>query len=136
MEERPKVGISVYIIRDGKILLLKRKGSHGEGTWCAPGGHLEFGESWKDCATREALEEANVTIRSIKFGAVTNDIFKKENKHYIMIAMVADYDSGIVKIMEPEKCTDIGWFKWSNLPKPLFLPMENLVKQSYDPTKK
>ncbi len=43
--KRPKVGLGVLIFKDGKVLLGKRKGAHGEGTWCPPGGHLEFGET-------------------------------------------------------------------------------------------
>jgi 8-oxo-dGTP diphosphatase len=66
---------------------------------------------------------------------VTNDIFEKESKHYITIALLADHASGEPKIMEPEKCTDMGWFSWNNLPRPLFLPLQNAVKQANDPTK-
>lgn len=49
--------------------------------------------------------------------------------------MLADYDSGEVKIMEPEKCEQWEWFDWNNLPKPLFLPAQNLLKQKYNPFK-
>ena len=41
----PRVGVGVIVQRDGRILLGKRLGAHGEGTWALPGGHLEFGES-------------------------------------------------------------------------------------------
>ncbi|WP_134596929.1 NUDIX domain-containing protein, partial [Pseudomonas aeruginosa] len=39
----PQVGVGVLILRDGKVLLGRRKGSHGAGCWSAPGGHLELG---------------------------------------------------------------------------------------------
>jgi 8-oxo-dGTP diphosphatase len=37
--------------------------------------------------------------------------------------------------MEPEKCEGWEWFEWDQLPRPLFLPIENLLKQSFDPFK-
>ena len=45
-EQRPKVGIGVMVFKDGKVLMGKRKSSHGEGEWAWPGGHLEYMESF------------------------------------------------------------------------------------------
>ncbi len=83
MENRPKVGLGVCIRKDGKVLLGKRKNTHGEGDWCFPGGHLEFNETWEDCAIRETKEETGIKIKNIRLATATNDIFKKEGKHYI-----------------------------------------------------
>jgi ADP-ribose pyrophosphatase YjhB (NUDIX family) len=85
----PKVGISVYIRKDGKVFLGKRKGSHGAGTWSARGGHLEMNESWQECAKREVLEETGLEIGNVRFMTATNDIFLTDAKHYITLAMVA-----------------------------------------------
>lgn len=131
--ERPKVGVSVIIKRDGKVLIGKRKASHGTGTWAFPGGHLEYGESWEDCAKREVAEEVGIAIRNVQFAAVTNDIFQKEEKHYITIFVTCDYESGEVKVMEPEKCEEWLWMSWEKLPGTLFLPIENLLLQEFKP---
>jgi 8-oxo-dGTP diphosphatase len=136
MEKHPRVGLGVYILKDHKVLLGKRTGVHGAGFWSAPGGHLEFGESWEECARRETLEEAGIKIKNLRFVGLTNDIHKNEDKHYITIAMLADYDSGEVKIKEPEKLERWEWFSWANLPEPLFLPMRNLIKKKFNPFKK
>jgi len=127
---QPKVGISVIIKKEGKVLLGKRKNAHGEGTWSFPGGHLEYEEAWEECAKRETLEEVKIDINNIRFFAATNDIFKKEHKHYITIFMISDYDSGEVKNMEVDKCERWEWFKWSELPTSLFLPIKNLLKNN------
>lgn len=133
MDQRPKVGLGVCIVKDGKVLLGKRKNAHDEGSWCFPGGHLEFGESYEDCARRETAEETGITIKNIRFITATNDIFLQEQKHYITIYMLAEYDSGEVKVMEPDRQTDWQWFSWDNLPQPLFIPMQNLIKSGFDP---
>ena len=55
---------AVALISDNKLLMLKRRDS---GNWTMPGGTMEFGESLKDCAVREVLEETglNIEIRDI-----------------------------------------------------------------------
>ena len=136
-DERPKVGVGVVIINGNKILMGKRKNAHGEGSWSFPGGHLELNETPEECARRETSEETGLKVKNIRIGTFTNDIFEKEGKHYITLFMLSDYDPslGEPKVMEPEKCEKWEWFEWSNLPKPLFLPIQNLLKQKYDPFK-
>lgn len=131
--ERPKIGVGVIITKEHKVLLGKRKNSHGDGSWSFPGGHLEFGEDPEDCAIRETLEETGIRIRNLRRTIYTNDIFEKENKHYITLYILAEYDSGIVKVMEPDKCERWEWFSWEELPEPLFLPIMNLQKESFNP---
>lgn len=65
MNERPKVGIGVIVRKEGKVLLGKRKNSHGAGSWAFPGGHLEYGESWEECARREVKEETGIAIKNM-----------------------------------------------------------------------
>jgi 8-oxo-dGTP diphosphatase len=131
--ERPRVGMGVIILREGRVLLGRRKASHGTGTWCPPGGHLEFGEDLEECARREVLEETGVSIRNIRFAAATNDFFKEEGKHYITLFMLAEWESGEPVAMEPEKSELWRWFGWNELPRPLFLPVQNLLKQGFRP---
>lgn len=133
MIELPKVGVGVMVRHKGKILLGKRIGAHGEGTWSFPGGHLEFREEIFECAEREAMEEVGIKITNLENTSFTNDIFLEENKHYVTLFVVCDYLSGEVKVMEPTKCEEWGWFDWEKLPKPLFLPIHNLLKQHYSP---
>jgi len=100
-----------------------------------PGGHLEFNEQIEECAIRETKEETNLEIKNLRIGPITNDIHKDEDKHYVTIFVISEYKSGNVKLMEPEKCEQWNWFEWSNLPQPLFLPLQNLIKQDFNPLK-
>ena len=130
---RPEIGVGVCIIKDGKVLLGKRTNAHGDGSWSFPGGHLEMYETLENCAEREVLEETDLKIKNTRFAGVTNDIFPEEEKHYITLFIIADYDSGQLKTMEPEKCSEWNWFSWGKLPQPLFLPIRNLIKQGFNP---
>ena len=126
---RPKVGIGVFVIREGKFLLGERQGAHGENTWSLPGGHLEFKEEWDDCAAREVKEETGMEIDNVRFLSVTNDIFEEEDKHYITIFLTSDWVANEPQLKEPKKCKKWEWFTFYNLPSPLFLPMQNLLKR-------
>ncbi|MDO8472063.1 MAG: NUDIX domain-containing protein [bacterium] len=130
-QSKVRLGIGVFIFRDGKFLMGQRQGSHGANTWSVPGGHLEVGESWEDTARREVLEETGVVIHKIRFGAVTNDIFTSEQKHYVTIWMLSDYQSGEPTITEPDKFIQQGWFDFEHLPEPLFLPWHQLLNSQF-----
>lgn len=132
-EQRPKVGVGVAVIRDGKVLVGKRKNAHGEGTWAFPGGHLEYGETLEDCARREVAEETGLKITNIRHADFTNDIFVKEDKHYVTLYLVADCAHGEPEVKEPDKCEGWEWYAWEDIPKPIFLSMEHLIEQGYNP---
>ena len=131
--KRPHVGVAVIVMKDGKILLGKRIGAHSSGTWNFPGGKLDYGEEIFTCAKREV---AGIKIKNLRLGPYTNDYFRNENLHYVTLFVLADYASGVPKIMEPNKCLGWQWAKWSDIPKPHFLPIQNLLKQGFDPFKK
>lgn len=57
-----------------RLLIGRRKGSHGAGTIQLPGGHLEFKESFEKCAIREVYEETGLTLSTVEFATATNDV--------------------------------------------------------------
>lgn len=118
-EKRPLVGIGIMIQKEGKWLFGKRKGSHGAGEYASPGGHLEFGESFEDCARREAREEAGVEIKNIRFLYVLN-LRTYSGKHYAHIGFASDWKSGKPQVLEPDKCESWDWYDLDDLPKKLF----------------
>jgi 8-oxo-dGTP diphosphatase len=125
--EHPGVGVGIYVRKDDKILLGKRKG-FGEGTWCAPGGKLHMYESPEDCAVRETSEEAGIEVKNLRYIGLTNDTYRDAGRHFITLSYVADWKSGEVKIMEPDRCSEWRWFQWHDLPEPLFLSTKNLLR--------
>jgi len=131
MSNRPLIGVAVIVIKDNQVLLGKRKNAHGANTWAFPGGHLESNESITDCAVREVFEETGLGIKNLRFGPYTNDIFAAENKHYVTLFVLADHESGAPEVKEPHKCEKWKWSPWPPRLKPLFLPIQNLLKQNF-----
>jgi 8-oxo-dGTP diphosphatase len=124
VQDRPGVGVAVLIRNGAQVLLMKRKRSHGSGTWAPPGGYLEFGERPEDCAIREAKEETGIDIADVRFFAITNDIFP-EGKHHITLWFEAEGFAGEPTVSE--EASEVGWFPAANPPEPRFLPFQHLL---------
>ena len=119
---RPQVGVGVVFMRDGKVFLAKRQGSHGEDTWASAGGHLEMGESLEECARREAMEELGVTVGSLRFLCVSNIV--AYGKHYVDIEFLGDIGEQEPRLAEPDAFSHANWFPLDDLPSPLFHAVE------------
>ncbi len=132
-QNAPRVGVAVLVLRDGKVLLGKRIGAFGAGTWALPGGHLEFGESIEDCARREVLEETGLTLDALITGPYSNNVFAVEDKHYVTLFMIAPSATGTPEAREPDKCRAWSWFPWTALPTPLFPSLQSLQRSGFVP---
>ena len=90
----PRVGVGVFVVQQGKVLLGLRRGSHGSGTWGSPGGHLEHGEAILDCARREVLEETGLEVeierplRSIRYFFVRGTTRFNKTVHFFLMRAV------------------------------------------------
>ena len=127
----PRVGVGVLIMNgDGEVLLGLRQGSHGAGEWSFPGGHLEFGETVKDTAVREAKEECNLDISDLELISIADEMryLQSDGKHYLNVGFLAKSNSGEVKLNEPDKWVEWHWFSLNDLPAPLFEGTELVIR--------
>lgn len=114
-----RIGIGIMILKDGKVLLTKRKNAHGAGEFAFPGGHLEYMESFEQCALREISEECGLKVKNLNFLFLSN-LKKYAPKHYVHIGLIADWESGEPQVLEPDKCESWEWYDMDNLPSPRF----------------
>ena len=126
LSEVPRVGIGIMVIKDHKILLGKRMGSHGSGEFSLPGGHLEHLEGFESCARREVFEECDLQIKDIEFVCLTN-IRHFAPKHYVNIGFVSAWERGVPTVKEPDKCEAWNWYALDCLPSPLFFPTQVVI---------
>ena len=118
-ELRPRVGVGVMVVRDGKVLMGKRITSHGSGEWAFWGGHLEHLETLEECARREVREEIGIEITNLKFLCVSNTR-QYAPKHYVDVGYVAEIARGEPQNLEPHKREQLEWFDVNNPPSPMF----------------
>src|SRR3989344_7723278 len=118
--QRIRVGVGVMVLKEGKVLVSRRKTSHGAGSFSFTGGHLEYMESFEECAKRETREECGIEIKNVRFLCLANLTFTP--KHYVHIGFVANWVSGEPKDLEPEKQEEWKWYDLDALPEPLFEP--------------
>ena len=87
------VGVGGAVVKDGRLLLVRRASAYGRGNWQIPGGFIERGETMEDAVVREVEEEAGVTASPRGILAVRNRLFDGSNSTYVVFLM--DWTGGI-----------------------------------------
>lgn len=105
---------------DVQILLHRRKNTgYQDGKWdIAASGHVDEGETAKMAVVRECAEELGIDVKIIdlSFVHLSHRVSNNRGKTYYDIYFVVSKYDGIPKIMEPDKCSELGWFKINDLP--------------------
>lgn len=129
----PFVGVSAVVVRDGAVLLGRRLGAHGVGTWAFPGGKVSPGEDPAETATRELLEETGLRATRISPIIWTSDLFPDDGLHYVTLHHRVEAD-GDPEVLEPDKASEwVWWQDLERLPTPLFGPAEALWATGWRP---
>jgi len=118
-EEHIKVGVGLLILKDGKVLTGKRKGSFGAGEYGLVGGHVEYGETLEQAILRELAEECGVQVKNLRMLCVS-DLMTYRPRHYVDVGFVADWAGGEPQVLEPDKREAWHWIDIDALPGHLF----------------
>jgi 8-oxo-dGTP diphosphatase len=133
--KRPRIGLGIFAINETKDKFLIGKRTKGL-KYGLPGGSLEFGETFEECASRELHEETNINIEDLtrfKFMIFFNAIDKNANYHWLELYyyIVLSKDEELtLKNNENDKC--FGW-EWVDLEflyqnkSDLFFPLSKLL---------
>jgi len=108
----PVVGVGAVIWNDRREVVLIRRGKPPRlDEWSIPGGHLEWGESLKDAALREAREETGLAIEILGLIDVVDSVARDEAgaaiRHYVLIDFAARALGG-----EPSAGSDAREARW------------------------
>ncbi len=122
MKIRNKAIPAVYILleKDGKVLLGRRCNTgYQDGNYQVPAGHVEEGELPTEAIIREAKEEVNVdlSLSGIELVHVGYRPKHDPSGDRIDFYFKAKKWSGEIKNMEPDKCEDLNFVSWDNLPE-------------------
>lgn len=127
IQKEPRIGVGAAIIKDNKILLIRRVKAPEADHWALPGGKVDLFETCEHAVTREAKEEINVEIQN-PFLLTLMDMWDEEKTHHWVapIYLVTEF-IGEPAIQEPHKHSGLDWFAIDDLPSPCAKAVKDAV---------
>ena len=109
--DRPFLAVSAAIVRDGRILLVRRARSPGRGLFSLPGGVVEAGETLKEAVAREVREETGLTVEPVTLAghreAIVRDPDGRVRRHFVILAFACRWVAG-----EPGPSEEVAEARW------------------------
>jgi ADP-ribose pyrophosphatase YjhB (NUDIX family) len=116
----PTTGVAVILIRQETILLGKRR----SGRWCIPCGHVEWDESIRQAAIREAQEELNLQVELTRLYEVHSN-FHDPDQHTVGVWFIAQAEHAETALAGGD-LIEVDWFPISEPPQ-LAFPTDHLI---------
>lgn len=111
---KPIAAVIAVVVREGLVLLVKRANAPHAGLWGFPGGKIDFGETLRDAAVRELMEETGVQATAGKILTAVDafDVIESAGvrEHYVLVAVSCTWVSGV-----PHAADDALEARWFGL---------------------
>ena len=96
--QRPFLAVSAAIVRDGKLLVVRRARAPAHGLYTLPGGVVEVGETLMEAVAREVREETGMTIEPVALAgfreALVRDAQDRVERHFVILCFAARWQAG------------------------------------------
>jgi ADP-ribose pyrophosphatase YjhB (NUDIX family) len=110
--DNPLVGVGALIVRDGRVLLIRRGQAPLLGEWSLPGGVLECGETLREATIREAREETGLVVETGELLGVYERVIRADDGrvryHYVLIDLLCRPAAGDLKA--GTDAAEVRWF--------------------------
>jgi ADP-ribose pyrophosphatase len=126
--DSPQVAVGAIVVRENKVLLVKRSQPPGQGLWAIPGGRVELGETLQQAAEREIMEETGLKIRAgdpqYTFEVIEPDDVGRIRFHYVIVDLMAAYLGG-----EINPSDDVSEARWVTPEEFEGLPVSQITRK-------
>ena len=112
--KNPRLTVDGAVLKDNKVLLIKRKYDPFKGKWALPGGFVEYGEKVEDAVIREIYEETGLKTNINKIFGIYSDPNRDPRGHTISIVFLLNIIEGELK--GNDDASDAKFFKLEELP--------------------
>jgi len=125
--KQPSLAVDALIIKDEKLLLIKRKKEPFSGFYALPGGFVQYGERIEEAVMREVKEETGLDVQVQSLVGVYSDPRRDPRGHIISICYLCRLIGGKLSPNKDE-IEEAGWFLLKKLPLPLAFDHQQIVQ--------
>jgi ADP-ribose pyrophosphatase YjhB (NUDIX family) len=104
--------VGLYVVKDGKVLLVRRGNEPGKGKWSLPGGRIRFGERSEEAALREMREETGLEVRLKRVVDVVDVFWRSERGELLEHFVIVDFEAEVIggELRPADDALDARWF--------------------------